>query len=94
MNMNEPYLYQMKTVFRYIQNNQLTHVLLLATFLEGLQAWNVNIDIQSVFDYYKAVAYICAYLSKSENERSHIMKHPVQDAVENKFQIYDYPIKC
>lgn len=58
-------------------------------FSEGLQAWNVNIDIQSVFDSYKAMAYMCAYLSKSEDERSQIMKHLVQDAVETKFQIYD-----
>ena len=30
-------------------------------FAEGLQAWNANIDIQSVLEHYKAMAYMCAY---------------------------------
>ena len=33
-------------------------------FSEGLQAWDANIDIRSIFDHRKAVAYTCAYLSK------------------------------
>ena len=32
MNMNEPYLYQMRTGFRFIQNYHLTHALLIVTF--------------------------------------------------------------
>ena len=36
-------------------------------FCDGLMAWEANMDIQPVFNHYKAVAYMCAYLSKSEN---------------------------
>ena len=39
-------------------------------------------DIQPVFNHYKAVAYIRAYLSKSENESSVAMKQAVRDAFE------------
>ena len=38
-------------------------------FVEGLQVWKANIDIQPVFNHYKAVAYMCAYFSKQK------MKH-------------------
>ena len=40
----------------------------------GLLAWEANIDIQPVFDYYKAVTYVCSYLSKQEDECSQAMK--------------------
>ena len=30
-------------------------------FEEGLQAWEANIDLQPVFNHYKAVQYMCAY---------------------------------
>ena len=33
-------------------------------FCHGLMAWEANIDIEPVFNHYKAVAYMCAYLSK------------------------------
>ena len=39
-------------------------------FEAGLTAWEANLDIQPVLDYYKAVSYMCAYLSKSEDESS------------------------
>ena len=42
-----------------------------------------------MFKHYKAVAYMCAYLSKLENECSQAMKHAVQDGIENKLPIYD-----
>ena len=35
-----------------------------------LKAWWANMDLQSVFNYYKAVSYISAYFSKSESETS------------------------
>ena len=40
----------------------------------ALLAWEANIDIQSVFHYYKAVTYMCCYLSKEVNECSKTMK--------------------
>ena len=37
-------------------------------FCDGLMAWEANMNIQFAFNHYKAVAYTCAYLSKSEDE--------------------------
>ena len=42
-------------------------------------AWEANIDIQPVFNHYKAVACMFAYLPKSENECSVAMKQAVRD---------------
>ena len=36
-------------------------------FSDGLLSWEANLDIQQVFNHYKAVAYMCSYLSKSED---------------------------
>ena len=38
---------------KYILNNY---------FLESILVWRANFDIQPVFNYYKEVAYMCAYL--------------------------------
>ena len=48
-------------------------------FEEGLMAWQANIDIQPVFNEYKAV-YTCAYFSKSEDETSEAMKQAANEA--------------
>ena len=37
-----------------------------------MQAWKVN--IQPVFNHYKAVTYMCAYFSKTKNEISKVIK--------------------
>ena len=50
-------------------------------FEEGLMAWQANIDIQPVFNHYKAVTYMCAYFSKSEDETSEAMKQAAKEAV-------------
>ena len=39
-----------------------------------------NIDIQPVFNHYKAVTYMCASLSKSEDETSEAMKQAAKEA--------------
>ncbi|XP_066928370.1 uncharacterized protein [Clytia hemisphaerica] len=57
-------------------------------FTEGLKAWQANLDIQPVFNYYKAVTYMCAYLSKTEDEVSHAMNQAVQEAFENDLDKY------
>ena len=49
-------------------------------FCGGLLAWEANMNIQPAFNHYKAVAYMCVYLSKSENECSVAMKQAVRDA--------------
>ena len=43
-------------------------------------AWQANIDIQPVFNHYKAVTYMCAYFSKSEDETSEAMKQAAKEA--------------
>ena len=43
-------------------------------------AWKANMDIQPVFNHYKAVTYICAYFSKSEDETSEAMKQAAKEA--------------
>ena len=48
----------------------------------GLLAWEANIDIQPVFDHYKAVTYICSYLSEQEDECSQAMKQDLKEPLE------------
>ena len=49
-------------------------------FEEGLLAWEANLDIQPVINHYKAVTYMCAYFSKSEDETSQAMKQAAKEA--------------
>ena len=44
-----------------------------------LKAWQTNIDLQPVYNYYKTVSYMTAYFSKSENSTSEAMKQIVQE---------------
>ena len=50
-------------------------------FNEGLTAWKANLDIQPVFNHCKAVAYMCAYFSKSEDKTSEAMQIASREAV-------------
>ena len=52
-------------------------------------AWEANMDMQPVFNHDKAVAYMCAYLSKSENKCSVAMKQALRDAFEKELSNYD-----
>ena len=56
-------------------------------FAEGLRAWEANMDIQPVFNEYKAITYLCKYLTKSEDECSQAMKQALNEGKENKKQI-------
>ena len=58
-------------------------------FCDRLMAWEANMDIQLVFNHYKAVACMCDYLTKSESEFSVAMKQAVQDAFEKKLDNYE-----
>ena len=49
-------------------------------FVDGLRAWEANLDIQPVFNHYKAVSYMCVYFSKSEDESSEAMKQAAREA--------------
>lgn len=52
-------------------------------FSEGLMSWEANIDIQPVYNYYKAVTYMCAYFSKCEDKCSVAMKETLNQAKES-----------
>ena len=52
-------------------------------------AWEANMDMQPVFNQYKTVAYMRAYLSKSESECSVERKQAVQHAFEKKLDSYE-----
>ena len=49
----------------------------------GLKGWQANMDIQPVFNEYKAVAYMCQYFSKTEDQCSQVMKQAAKEAFEN-----------
>ena len=53
-------------------------------FKVGLDAWKATIDIQSVFNEKKAVAYMSAYLSKLEDICSNAMKQALKVSMKNK----------
>ena len=50
-------------------------------FVEGLLAWKANIDIQPVFNHYKAVTYMCAYFLKAGDKISEAMKQTAKEAL-------------
>ncbi|XP_066935952.1 uncharacterized protein [Clytia hemisphaerica] len=52
-------------------------------FEEGLRAWEANMDLQPVLDYHRAVSYMCAYISKSEDESTEAMKQAAKEALES-----------
>ena len=52
-------------------------------------AWEANMGIQPVFNHYKAVAYMCAYLSKSEDEWSLAVTQAVRDAFERELDNHE-----
>ena len=58
-------------------------------FYDGLMTWQANMSMQQVFNHYKAVAYMCAYLSKSESECSVVMKQAVQNAFKKERDNYE-----
>ena len=47
-------------------------------FSESLIAWEANLGIQPVFNHDKDVAYMCAYLSKCEDECSQAMSQAIR----------------
>ena len=55
----------------------------------GLLAWEANIDIQPVFNYYKAITYMCSYLSKEEDECSQEMKQAFKETIESGASYYE-----
>ena len=58
-------------------------------FAEGVYALEANIDIQPVINHYKAVSYMCAYFSKSEDKSSEAMKQAAKEARESNKTTYE-----
>ena len=48
-----------------------------------MKAWQANMDIETFFNEYKAVTYMCQYFSKTEHQCSQLMKKAVKEAFEN-----------
>ena len=57
--------------------------------ITGLRAWQANMDIQLVFDEYKAAAYMGSYFSKSEDKCSFAMKQAAQETFDNKLDRFN-----
>ena len=55
-------------------------------FTIGLQAWEANIDMQPVFNYYKAITYMCSYFSKCETESSVALKNAAKESENLSYQ--------
>ena len=53
------------------------------------EVFETNIDIQPVINHYKAVAYMCAYFSKSEDEPSEAMKQEAKEAVKENLNVFE-----
>ena len=58
-------------------------------FEEGLMAWQANMDIQPVFNEYKAVTYMCSYFSKSEDQCSASIRQAAKEDFQNNESLYD-----
>ena len=58
-------------------------------FCDGLMAREASVDIQPVINHYKAVIYMCAYLSKSENDFPVTTKQAVRDVFEKELSNYE-----
>ena len=50
-------------------------------FVDSLQAWKANLDMQLIFNHYKVVTYMCAYFSKVQDETSEAMKQAAKEAL-------------
>ena len=45
----------------------------------GLKAWQANMNIELVFNEYKAVTYMCQYFSKTEDQCLQVMKKAAKE---------------
>ena len=58
-------------------------------FAVGLEAWEANMDIQPVFNEYKAIAYMCAYLSKTEDSCTRAMSQALAESLSTRQSNYE-----
>lgn len=52
-------------------------------------AWQANMDIQPVMNFYKSVSYMCACFSKSEYESTEAMTQAASEALTMNKTIYE-----
>ena len=51
-------------------------------FNVGLKAWRSNMEIKPVFNWCKAVTYICQHFTKTENQCSQVMKQTAKCSIQ------------
>ena len=49
--------------------------------MDGLCAWEANLDVQPVVNHYKSVPYMCAYFCNSYDESSEAMKQAAKETI-------------
>ena len=77
--------FRLTMISKFTLNENQIHVFLTIILLEGLMSWEANIDIQPVINHYKAVAYMCVYFSKSEDEA---MKQVAKETVKENINVF------
>ena len=58
-------------------------------FNVSLEAWQVNVDIEPVFNEYKTLLYVCQYLTETEDQYSHSRTQAVNETSKNKMHYCD-----
>ena len=75
---------QLMTIFKFFYIDHPIPVLWAIVFKTALSVWQANIDIQPVFIEHRAIVYMCAYLSKSEESCSYAMKRALKISIKMK----------
>ena len=57
-------------------------------YFEGLLPWQANIDIQLIFNHYKAVTYMYSYFSKYKDECSETMKQAAKETFDSNLNMH------
>ena len=74
------HLFQIHDDFQIHLKRELKPCFISSYFVERLKAWKANIDMQPVFNHYKAMTYMWAYFSKTEDKTSKTMKQAAKEA--------------
>ena len=91
------YQYQKVTISRCIWKGNLISTLSIMNsyinnqfhFHLGLKAWQVYVDIQPVFNEYKAVAYMCQCCSKTDDKPLQAIKKAAKQTFENNMRYHE-----
>ena len=87
--MEKHWQFLMKVIFKFITKKHKNSCFVNNYFCDVLTAWEANMDIQPALNHCKAVASMCAHLSKSECECSVAKKQALQDAFEKELDHYE-----